>query len=261
MPSSAHNPVILTYHSISSGPTPIEISPEILAQQMEWLAANARVVPLDEIVDALKKRKPLPPRTVALTFDDGFANFYSDAAPILLRHKFPAIVFVATKHVGKTNGWPGQPEWVTPAQLMTWDQIRELSGKGIAFGSHSVTHPDLTSLSPNNLSAELMGSWMLTESKTDLAPCTINFFCYPYGRWNRTVRDEVKKYYAGACSTAAGVVEPNADPYALPRVDAHYVRNMKWFRRMFTTAFTAYIGARRTIRRLRGQPEGRYARI
>jgi len=255
---AAHKPVILTYHSISDGHSPLEISPALFVEQMEWLKANARVVPLADLCGMLFAGDSFPPRTVILTFDDGFRNFYSAAAPVLARFGFPATVFLPTSFLGRTNAWPGQPSWVAPQPLMDWAQIRELAEQGIAFGSHSVTHPDLTSLANAELKQELEKSKQEIESQTSRHA---DFFCFPYGRWNLEVKDAARYFYDGACSTGAGVVELDADPFALPRVDAHYVRSPAWFRRLFTRSFEAYITARRMIRLLRGKPEGTYARI
>src|SRR5208283_4540263 len=105
---AAQFPVILTYHSISEGDSPLEISPSLFTEQMEWLRANVRVAPLGEVGGALTERKPLPERTVVLTFDDGYSDFCSSAAPVLRRLKLPATIFVPTGFCGATSGWPGQ---------------------------------------------------------------------------------------------------------------------------------------------------------
>jgi peptidoglycan/xylan/chitin deacetylase (PgdA/CDA1 family) len=255
---AALKPVILTYHSISDGHSPLEIPPAIFAQQMEWLQSNARVVPLRELVDALVNHTPLPARTVVLSFDDGFCDFHTAAAPVLLRLSLPATVFLPTMYVGGKNDWPGQPGWVVPQALMSWTEIRELAEQGIEFGSHSVTHPDLTKLSAAKLEGELEKSKSEIESRTGKSAA---YFCYPYGLWNSRLRDAAEVTYRGACTTGAGVVKANADPFALPRVDAHYVRNMERFRTLFTEGFVRYVTLRRWIRRLRGQPEGKYSRV
>ncbi len=255
---AADKPVILTYHSISNGRSPLEISPALFAEQMEWLKKNASVAPLASVVNALVQRKPLPERTLALTFDDGFLDFHTHAAPVLLRLNLPAIVFLPIAHVGGRNDWAGQPTWVTKQLLMDWPQVRELADQGICFGSHSVSHADLTALAPTELKYELEKSKREIELRVNRA---VDFLCYPYGRWNADVRAVVARNYRGACSTGAGVVEPDADPFALPRVDAHYVRHPRWFQCLFTRRFEAYIAARRMIRRLRGQPEGAYSRV
>jgi peptidoglycan/xylan/chitin deacetylase (PgdA/CDA1 family) len=248
-----HSPAILTYHSISNGSSPLLISPSLFLEQMEWLKRNAAVISLEDLVRWLNRGATLPARTVALTFDDGFEDFYSNAAPVLLRLDLPVTVFLPTAFCGKTNAWAGQPDWVKEQSLMDWQMIFELSKKGIRFGAHSVTHPILTAVPAAALEQEIVESKREIEVRTDRTP---EFFCYPYGRWNSTVREMVSTHYLGACSTAAGFVTAESDPFALPRVDAHYVRNPAWFRRLFSPTFRAYLASRRLIRRLRGQPEG-----
>jgi len=255
--SAAHQPLILTYHSISAGRPPLAVSPSLFAEQMEWLSRNARVVPLEIVTDPLKRHQPLPTRTVVLTFDDGYRDFYTDAAPHLGRYGFPATVFLTTGYCGETNSWPGQPSWVEEKSLLTWQQIKELAGQGVHFGAHSVTHPDMTSLSVPGAEQEMAESKREVERKIGQA---VEFFCYPYGRWNPAVRNLVSRYFSGACSTAAGAVEPDADPFALPRVDAHYLRHPARFRSLFTRRFLGYLALRRAIRRLRNQSEGIYSK-
>lgn len=255
--SAATKPVILMYHSIAAGGSPLETSPDTFARQMEWLSTHARVAPLSEVVDSVAGGKPLPPKTVVLTFDDGFADFYSQAAPVLRQFGFPATVFLPTAYCGRTNQWPGQPAWVPERPLMTWEQIRELAGNGYSFGAHSEHHPDLTAISCTEAEREIAGSRREIESRVGRPA---DYFCYPYGKWNAAVRELVARSYRGACATSAGAVELDADPHALPRVDAHYLRSPLWFGRLFTRRFLTYLAARRTVRRLRGKPEGAYAR-
>lgn len=256
MSQSEHHPVILTYHSIAEGPSPIEISPRLFAEQMEWLAENARVASTGEVADTLKGSKPLPKHTVILTFDDGYLDFFEHAAPELLRRKFTAIVFLPTAFVGRSNQWEDSGAGEKP--LMQWTHVQELAAKGIEFGSHTVNHPRLTEISGDEIDRELKESRETIQAKTGRAP---QVFCYPYGCWNAAVREQVKQFYAAACITGAGVVEPDSDPYALPRVDAHYVRDMNRFRALFTENFEKYVRVRRWIRRLRGAPEGKVAHV
>ena len=250
---ASHNPVILTYHSISRGDSPLKISPELFAEQMNWLRDNARVVSLGEIVGALASRKPLPERAVVMTFDDGFQDFYTSAAPLLHRWGLPATVFLATGYCGRTNGWLGQRNWVAQEPLLDWQQVAGLARQGFSFGGHSVNHPILTRLP-------------LLESQLEITQCKaqieervgqpVEFFCYPYGRWNPAVRTMVNQHYKGACATIARAIQPSSDLFALPRADVHYLRHRRLFRMLFTGRFLAYLATRRLIRRARRAPEG-----
>jgi len=252
---AAAHPVILTYHSISEGDSPLKISPPLFAEQMEWLASKTNVVSISELLDPCEDLRRIGNRVVVLTFDDAYADFYSNAAPVLQRLKLPATVFVPTSFVGRTNAWPGQPAWVHEESLMNWQQIKELTERGVDLGSHTVTHPDLTALSEATAERELEQSKREIEQQTG---CPADHFCYPYGKWNQAVRDLTMRFYKSACSTIAGTLADEDDHRAMPRVDAHYVRNPRWFRAMFTRRFEAYIATRRLIRRARGQPEGGY---
>lgn len=255
---AAEYPVILNYHSISEGDSPLKVSPNLFAEQMEWLRDNVRVAHLGEVVAALAGRRPLPERAVVLTFDDGFRDFYSSAAPVLRRLRLPATVFLPSGYCGKSNQWPSQPAWVDKEALLDWKQVTELVQEGFKIGAHGINHTDLTMVSLEEADQEISGSKAQIEEHT---ACQVEFFAYPYGRWSPMVRALVLGNFRGACATAAGIVEPDADPFALPRADAHYVRHPASFRMLFTTKFAAYIAARRMIRRMRRQPEGFYARV
>lgn len=250
---AAHNPVILTYHSISHGDSPLKIAPELFAEQVEWLRDNTRIASLGEIVSALASHSPLPERTVVLTFDDGFRDFYTTAAPLLHRCGLPATVFLPTGYCGRTNGWPGQPAWVDQQPLLSWEQVAELARQGFSFGAHSVSHPVLTKLPVVEAQLEII------QCKTQIQERVgqpVEFFCYPYGRWNPTVRNMINQHYKGACATIARAISPGSDRFALPRADAHYLRRRGLFRTLFTRRLLAYLAARRLVRRIREEPEG-----
>lgn len=250
-------PVILTYHSVSEGQLPTQIGAGLFTEQMEWLHANARVAPLAEIVSALAKRTALPKRTVALTFDDGYRDFYSSAAPVLRRLKMPATIFLPTGFCGGGSR-PGNRAWRPDSALLDWKEVADLAREGFEFGGHSVSHSDLTALTGEEALREIRDSQSEIEERTGR---TVNFFAYPYGRWSAAIRTIVQHQYWGACSTGAGVVQSEADPFALPRVDAHYLRRPASLHMMFTSRFLAYVATRRLIRRIRRQPEGIYATV
>jgi peptidoglycan/xylan/chitin deacetylase (PgdA/CDA1 family) len=256
---AAQFPVILTYHSISEGRSPLQIAPSLFAEQVRWLHDNVRVSPLADVVSALVARRPLPERSVVLTFDDGFSDFYASAAPVLRRLNLPATIFVLTGLCGMSNNWSGQDAgWINQHALLDRQQVAELAQQGFQFGAHGISHPVLSDLPAEEAKHEVADSKAELRDRTGQA---VDFFAYPFGRWSPAVRAMVQEHYRGACSTGAGVVQPDADPFALPRVDVHYLRRPAWFRTLFTTRFLTYVAGRRFVRRMRGQPEGLYARI
>ena len=251
-------PVILTYHSISEGASPTRISPRLFAAQIEWLHDHVQVAPLEHVVDALVEGEALPERTVVLTFDDGYRDFYFSAAPLLRHFDLPATLFLTTAWCGGAELPPGHDQWQPHGPLLNWQQAADLAREGFQFGSHSITHPGLTELQHEQANHEIRGSRAEMEERLGQK---VEYFAYPYGRWNHAVRDLVRLHYRAACSTGAGVVQPDCDPLALPRVDAHYLRTPAALRSLFTARFLAYVATRRFIRRMRRQPEGIYARV
>jgi peptidoglycan/xylan/chitin deacetylase (PgdA/CDA1 family) len=254
----ARFPVILTYHSISDGASPTQISAALFSKQMQWLCEHTRVASLGEVVSALLNRRPLPERTVALTFDDGYRDFYFSAAPVLRQFNLAATIFLPTAFCTGAEPATQEGSWHPEAALLDWQQVKELAQDGFQFGAHSITHPVLTELPPEQANHEIRGSQRELKQRTGQP---VEFFAYPYGRWNKSVRDLVRQHYRAACSTGAGVVIPEADPFALPRVDAHYLRTPAALRSIFTAPFLAYVATRRLIRRIRRQPEGIYATV
>ncbi len=93
---------VLTYHSIDNSGSVISTGPETFRKQMQILAdADFNVVSLKTLGKSLLENAALPPKTIVLTFDDGFQNFYTTAFPVLNEYNFPATVFLITDYCGK----------------------------------------------------------------------------------------------------------------------------------------------------------------
>ena len=246
--SGTNEGVILTYHSVSRGPAPLCISPASFADQMSWLKANARVIDLGELVNALARGEPLPPRTVALTFDDGFQDFYAEAAPALRRLGLTATVFLPAAFCGRVASWNAQ---AGALPLMAWKHVRELAAQGLSFGSHGMSHAVLVNLTDAELAYEVGESKRLIEAESGQ---NVNFFCYPYGRFDERARQAANAHYSGgACSTELRTMVSGDDRFAVPRLDVHYLRHFTVFRSLFTEGFRFYLGIRRIARTLRSR--------
>ncbi|HUG36114.1 MAG TPA: hypothetical protein VML54_04135, partial [Candidatus Limnocylindrales bacterium] len=89
-------------------------------------------------------------------------------------------------------------------------------------------------------------------------------FAYPYGAYDSRVRALVSAHFALACSSRLAFARPGSDVLGLERLDVHYLRRPRVFRRLWTPAMSAYLGARRALRELRagvtGPRRGREAR-
>ena len=124
---------------------------------MRWLARWGYVgIRPSDWLRWLRERTGPPEKAVLITFDDGYADLTEHALPVLRRHGFGAVVFVVTGQVGGASAWD-EAQGSAPHRLMTADKWR-LGYTGNQFGSHSRTHVDLTTLTPNELSDEIVGS-------------------------------------------------------------------------------------------------------
>lgn len=182
----------------------LSVAPEDLEAEVQLLAqSGCTSVSPDDLVAAREGTAELPPNAVILTFDDGYADFYTNAWPILQRYGFKATVYVIT---GRLD---------TPGYL-TWDQVRELDSAGITIGSHTITHPRLTSLSDVALDQELRGSRQTLEE--GLGHPVVHF-AYPSGALDPRVATAVAAAgYQTAMTTRSGVATANLDPLTLPRL-------------------------------------------
>jgi peptidoglycan/xylan/chitin deacetylase (PgdA/CDA1 family) len=211
---------ILTYHHIALPPTAgkhrgLFVSPDQFAAQMDYLRARGyRVVTLDQVRDNLLGLAPLPSRSVAVTFDDGGADNYYNALPVLCSRGFAATVFIVAGKVGEVRDKPG---WTEPAARYLNDtEIGEMARCGITFGSHTLTHTALVKVEPEQCEYELVESKRRIERMTGE---TVGWLSYPFGSFSRRVIEVVKQAgYVGAVSTIRDN-RPTADRlYYLPRI-------------------------------------------
>lgn len=157
--------------------------------------------------------------TVAITFDDGFASVYEHAASLLEELGWPATVFVTTGAVDrdKPMRWllgTGRPEPRDARQLqpLTWEQVESLAARGWEIGSHSVSHPLLSTLAPADRHEELVAS--RTVIAEHVGACFS--ISYPWGE----VNDEVVRAARAAGYTAGGGLAGrfhSGDPMRVPR--------------------------------------------
>jgi peptidoglycan/xylan/chitin deacetylase (PgdA/CDA1 family) len=153
------------------------------------------------LVDLIKPVKHVSSRSkkgFVLTFDDGYVDFLMEAYPILTRYGFTATVFLVTDRVGMNSNWGA----ALGIPLMNWEQIRELSQRGISFGSHTCTHPRLSQLPDEQIRIELMCS---KEKLEMILNKDIRLFAYPFGISDERIqRMAMEAGYAAACGANRG---------------------------------------------------------
>ena len=156
---------ILSYHGISVRPAnPYAVSSDDFARQMHYLADQFVPISVDELVLRLRGGEPLPERSVALTIDDGYADIYANAYPILAQYAIPATIFLPVDFIG-TNGSADATARMSQTDFLAWDQIREMSRNGISFGSHTMGHLSLTRLTRREVQHQLERSRATIEDR------------------------------------------------------------------------------------------------
>ena len=140
------------------------------------LARKFNVISLTEASGLVTSGKTIPPRTAAITFDDGYRDNL-DAALILRRFRLPACFFVTVGYVGTKRAFP----WDNPKQplpILNWDELRDLERMGFEIGSHTLTHPDLGTATPETIRQELSESKRILDKRLRKP---VRWFAYPYG--------------------------------------------------------------------------------
>jgi len=239
---------ILTYHSLDDSGSVLSTPPQVFAEQMQILSdSDMKVISLDQARGVLSNGSPAE-RLVAITFDDGFQNFRKRGLPILQQYGFPATVFLVTGYCGRENSWPGQPRSIERRPLLRWTEVKEMSAAGITFGSHTRTHPDLTTATSQLAEEEMVSSKKAIEDATGVS---VELFAYPYGAYNDTVKRLAQLHFSLACTTRLDFAGIASDLFALERLDIYYLRQPRLFRRLFSREMSTYLGFRRRMRDVR----------
>lgn len=209
--SGAHDdPVpILMYHVTKTAPagTPypeLWVSRDDFTGQMDWLADNGYTgITMAQLFKYWDEGFKLPDKPVVISFDDGYPSQASNARPVLAKHKWPGVLFLELKNVDSAETG------------FKTSMVKKLQASGWELGSHTLTHPDLTSISATQLEEEVAGS---KEQISKEFGVPIDFFCYPAGKFNETVVAAVEDAgYKGATTVEEGLATPDK-PFELKRI-------------------------------------------
>jgi peptidoglycan/xylan/chitin deacetylase (PgdA/CDA1 family) len=197
---------VLLYHSVADDPSPGDrhtVSRACFEAHLAAISAAGRAgICITELAEAMKGRRPLPDRPVAVTFDDGFADTY-DAVEALLDRGLSSSVYVTTGAVGH-------------AGRLTAAEVAALSWlPGVEVGAHAVRHRRLDELDDPEVAAEVRDSRAALE---ELTQRPVLSFAYPHGAYDRRTRDAV---VAAGYRSAAAVKNASShladDPFAIAR--------------------------------------------
>lgn len=190
---------ILMYHYVSEPPeeadkyrVDLSVSEASFRAQLQYLADHGfTTVDLYDLSLAITGKRPLPPKPVILTFDDGYVDHYTNAFPLLREYGFTGTFFIVTEFVDA-----GSP------QYMSWPMIEEMAAAGMRMESHSRTHPDLSEQPRDVLLWQILGSQETLAAHIGYTP---RYFCYPGGRYDEDVIAILEELdFWGAVVTSGG---------------------------------------------------------
>jgi peptidoglycan/xylan/chitin deacetylase (PgdA/CDA1 family) len=218
---------VLCYHSVHPTKDRTKgnacVPPDLFEQQLLWLKEHCDLIPFRQVTEVVRQAGRTRP-AVAITFDDGYADNYEHAFPLLRAHAVPVTIFVT---VGLLEQEPsilerfktliaGSDEDVRPLE---WDQVREMREAGVEFGAHTWTHANLARLALPDAEQEMGRSKEVLESRLG-APVTT--MAYPFGKPRRHFTAETMDLarrlgYESAAAVLYRSVRSTDSPLAIPR--------------------------------------------
>jgi peptidoglycan/xylan/chitin deacetylase (PgdA/CDA1 family) len=223
---AARGVVILLYHGVGAGTgLEVDLPAELFEEQMGELAAEHRVVTLDEALHALGGEAAPLGDPVVVTFDDGTADFVDTALPILERHRVPATLYVATGYVERGCDFPGR------GAMASWSALRDALATGLlTIGSHTDTHALLDRLPARDVEHELDRSRQLI---TDRLGVRADHFAYPKAVIGSAAAQAAvrARFRSAAVAGTRSNRYGRTDPYRLHRSPIQVADGLRWFRR------------------------------
>ena len=203
---AADSGVVLLYHKFGEENSPGTNIPLATfdAHIKELTSGKYHVMPLDEMLGAIKEKRALPDRAVAITVDDGHPSIYARAFPRLKAAKLPFTLFVMTTPIDAHS-----------KSAMSWDQLREMAKAGATIAAHSATHPHMVEMDEEKAKAELVLSNKRIAEEIGAAP---TLFAYPYGEVSARLIGLAKEVgYKYAVAEHSGVVDATTNSLLVPR--------------------------------------------
>ncbi len=194
--------------------SPVDLAPEVFRSQMEFLRNQVELCHLNDAL-RLKNGETFKKTTVAVTFDDGYENFYTHAFPVIQEFQIPVMLFVPVNFIDRKMQAPIRSKITIPP--CSWEQIREMLSTGlVSIGSHSMSHPDLRRIPEAAAHAEISESREQLEQQTGVS---VSCFAYPKALWSRQLENIVRKFYDSAVVASGTKMRAETfNPYRLSRI-------------------------------------------
>ncbi|MGH9890400.1 MAG: polysaccharide deacetylase family protein [bacterium] len=214
--------VVLCYHSIHPHKPFASATPGLFAEHLAWLSKHCDCIPFSDVIEVAGRSDRNRP-AVAITFDDGHADNFDVALPLLEQGGLQATFFVTVGLVEQDSEvidrflrTRGPYEDIRP---LTWGQVVELRRRGMDVGAHSYSHPNLAGLEPDRLIWELARAKEIMEERVGEE---VTMMAYPFGKPKRHFTIEVIEMvervgYRRAAAVLYRSVRPSDSPFAIPR--------------------------------------------
>jgi peptidoglycan/xylan/chitin deacetylase (PgdA/CDA1 family) len=210
---SSHAAVILQYHHVSDDtPRSTSISVIQFEAHLQYLADNEfDVVSLSTLMNAIRKQQPIPDKTIAITFDDGYLDILVNAKPLLDKFNYPFSIFINPNVI--EQGYSG---------FLTWQQLKGLADEGTIIANHGYSHHSFARLPTDSEPVE----WINQQGATlNTAEAQIKekigqswrYFAYPYGEYTPEIQLWLKENDFIAFSQQSGAVGLATNLTSVPR--------------------------------------------
>jgi peptidoglycan/xylan/chitin deacetylase (PgdA/CDA1 family) len=177
---------ILMYHRIATIPNDRNtVSPAMFEQQLQYLKKHGyTTISLQDLYHHFTTQSPLPPKSIILTFDDGYEDNLTNALPLLRKYGMIATVCIISNWIGKENDWEHYKD-KPHCRTMDLAQLQEWLQQGMSICAHTANHPFLSRLNNEEILYELSNCKSTLEEHLHIP---IDFLCYPYGDFDDRVK-------------------------------------------------------------------------
>ncbi len=205
--------VILLYHHVSTTtPLSTSVTPTVFKKHLDYLKNNGfTVLPLTTILNTLKQNKNLPPKSIAITFDDAYDSILHNALPLLKEKEYAFTVFVNTQSVLGSY-----------KNILTWDELKVLQNYKGTIANHTSTHPHMVrymkeenkKVWESRIKLEITKAQELLKEKLGV---NNNLFAYPYGEYNKDIQNILHNLGYVGLAQQSGAVGESLNILEIPR--------------------------------------------
>lgn len=235
---------VLTFHSIDDSGSVVSYPVRLFDRLLNSLQRQGvPVVSLDQLLSQPEAQG------VVLTFDDGMQSLHHNALPIMKHYGVTGHLFVTTDVIGSDTPWPLQPAGIPSFDMLSWDEIERLHEGGIHIEGHTASHPDMRTLTVEQMQEECERSDALLEQRLGRRP---SYFAYPFGYHNARTREFARDRYRATVTTELRYLSRREDSAALPRLDSYYLQAALAQDHLDSPPLRGYMWLRWWLRSLRG---------